>query len=130
MPPRRDPGSNNNNNEENNNEAMMQQLMAAQTQPMNMMAQFMANQNNQQQPPPPPPPPQVDRLTRFLRLRPNKFSVATEPIMADDWLRAVHSNLVTCDCTDAEMVKFTAHLLEGLLQGGGKLSRSPIPSPP
>ena len=39
--------------------------------------------------------------------------VATEPIMADDWLRAVHGNLVTCDCTDAEMVRFTAHLLEG-----------------
>ena len=89
----------------------MQQLMA--TQLITMMAQFMANQNNQQQPPPEPPPPQVDRLTRFLRLRPNKFSVATEPIVADDWLRAVHSNLVTCDCTDAEMVKFTAHLLEG-----------------
>ena len=111
MPPRRDPGSNNN-NQENNNEAMMQQLMAAQTQLMTMMAQFMANQNNQQQPPPPPPP-QVYRLTRFLRLRPNMFSVATEPIVADDWLRAVRSNLVTCDCTDAEMVKFTTHLLEG-----------------
>ena len=33
--------------------------------------------------------------------------------MADDWLRAVHGNLVTCECTDAEMVRFTAHLLEG-----------------
>ena len=92
---------------------MMQQLMATQTQRMTMMAQFMANQNNQQQPPPPPPPPQVDRLTRFLRLRPNKFSMATEPIMADDWLHAVHNNLITCECTDAEMVRFTVHLLEG-----------------
>ena len=92
---------------------MMQQLMAAQTQLMTMMTQFMANQNGQQQPPPPPPPPQVDRLTRFLKLMPNKFTVATEPIMADDWLRAVHGNLATCECTDAEMVRFTAHLLEG-----------------
>ena len=111
IPPRRDPGnSNNNNNQESSNEAMMQQLMATQTQLMTMMAQFMAIQNNQQQPSPPPPP-QVDRLTRFLRLRPNKFTVATEPIMADDWLRTVHGNLVTCDCTDAEMVRFTAHML-------------------
>ena len=60
----------------------MQQLMVAQTQLMTMMAHFMANQNGQQ--PPPPPPPQVDRLARFLRLRPKNFSVATEPISADD----------------------------------------------
>ena len=33
--------------------------------------------------------------------------------MADDWLRDVHDNLVTYECTDAEMVRFTAHLLEG-----------------
>ena len=57
---------------------------------------------NQQQPPPPPPP-QVDRLTRLLRLKPNKFSMATEPIMADDWLHVVHDNFVTCECTDGEV---------------------------
>ena len=103
MPPRRDPNNNNND--------MMQQMMAAQTQLMNMMAQFLANQNNQ--PPPPPPPPPVDRLARFLRLRPNKFSTATDPIVADDWLRSVHKDLVTCECTDVEKVRFTAHQLEG-----------------
>ena len=112
MPPRRDPDNDNNNDQESRTEAMMQQMMTAQTQLMTMMAQFVAIQNNQQQPPPPPPP-QVDRLTRFLKLMPNKFTVATEPIVADDWLRAVHGNLVTCECTDAEMVKFAAHLLEG-----------------
>ena len=104
MPPRRDPGNNNN----NNNDAMMQQMMAAQTQLMTMMAQFMANQNGQQ-----PPPPQVDRLARFLRLGPKKFSTATDPIMADDWLRSVQKDLVTCECNEAEKVRFTAHLLEG-----------------
>ena len=109
MPPRRDPGNNNNNNNNNNNEAMMQQMMAAQTQLMTMMAQFMANQNGQQ----PPPPPQVDRLARFLRLGPKKFSTATDPIMADDWLRSVQKDLVTCECNEAEKVRFTAHLLEG-----------------
>ena len=104
MPPRRDPSNNNNNNLD-----MMQQMMAAQTQLMNVMTQFLANQNNQ----PPPPPPQVDRLARFLRLRPNKFSTAAEPILADDWLRSVHKDLVTCECTEEEKVRFTAHLLEG-----------------
>ena len=119
MPPRRDPQNNNNNNNNNNNininnntDAMLQQMMAAQTQLMTMMAQFMANQNGPP-PPPPPPPPQVDRLARFLRLRPNKFSTATEPIVADDWLRSMHKDLVTCECTDPEKVRFTAHLLEG-----------------
>ena len=102
MPPRRDPGNNNNNNN-NNNEAMMQQMMAAQTQLMTMMAQFMANQNGQQ----PPPPPQVDRLARFLRLGPKKFSTATDPIMADDWLCSVQKDLVTCEYNDAEKVRFT-----------------------
>ena len=106
MPPRRAPEDNNNNN---NNEAMMQQMMAAQTQLMTMMAQFMANQNG----PPPPPPPQVDRLARFLRLKPNKFSTTTDPIVADDWLRSVERNLVTAECEDTEKIRFTAHLLEG-----------------
>jgi hypothetical protein len=55
----------------------------------------------------------VDRLARFLRLRPNKFSSATEPIVADDWLRSVNKDLTTFECTDAEKVRFTAHLLEG-----------------
>jgi hypothetical protein len=83
---------------------------------MQMMTQFFqtnANNNNNPPPPPLPPPPQVDRLARFLRLRPNKFSSATEPIVADDWLRSVNKDLTTCECTDAEKVRFTAHLLEG-----------------
>ena len=93
----------------------MQQLMAAQAQLMQMMTQFIAqNQNNNNNNNnPPPPPPQVDRLARFLRLKPNKFSTASEPIVADDWLRSISKDLVTCECTDAEKVRFTAHLLEG-----------------
>ena len=55
----------------------------------------------------------MDRLARFLSLRPNMFSSATEPIVADDWLRSINKDLVTCECTDAEKVRFTAHLLEG-----------------
>jgi hypothetical protein len=101
MPPRRDPE--------------MQQLMEAQAQLMQMMTQFLANQNNQNNNNnnPPPPPPQIDMLTRFLRLRPEKFSKAADPMMANDWLRAVNKDLVTVGCTDAEKVRFAAHLLEG-----------------
>ena len=47
------------------------------------------------------------------KLRPTKFSNATEPIVADDWLRSVNKDLVTCECTEPEKVRFTAYLLEG-----------------
>ncbi|XP_071683404.1 uncharacterized protein [Lolium perenne] len=31
----------------------------------------------------------------------------------DDWLRSANKDLVTCECTEAEKIRFTAHLLEG-----------------
>jgi hypothetical protein len=134
MPPRHAP--NNNDNDGNNNNdtnAAIQQLVEAQAQLMQMMTQFFQtnannnnNNNNNPPPPPPPPPPQVDRLARFLRLRPNKFSSAMEPIVADDWLRLVNKDLTTCECTDAEKVRFTAHLLEDRQQCGGRHIRLPI----
>jgi hypothetical protein len=96
----------------------MQQMMEAQAQLMQVMTQFLAsannnNNNNNNNPPPPPPPPQVDMLIRFLRLCPANFSHATEPLEAMDWLRSVNKDLVTTGCTDAEKVRFAAHLLEG-----------------
>jgi hypothetical protein len=118
MPPRRE-NTNNNNSNDNNNNDVIQQLATAQAHLMQMMTQFIqasANNNNNDNPPPPPPwppPPQVDRLARFLRLRPNKLSFATDPIVADDWLHSTNRDLVTCECTDAKKVRFTTHLLEG-----------------
>jgi hypothetical protein len=93
----------------------MQQMMEAQAQLMQVMTQFLANanNNNNNNNPPPLPPPQVDMLARFLRLRPTKFSHAAEPLEAMDWLRSVNKDLVTTGCTDAETVRFAAHLLEG-----------------
>jgi hypothetical protein len=91
MPPHRDPE--------------MQQLMTAQTKLMHMMDQFMANMNNYQNNnnnQNNDNPPQVDNLTKFLRLRPDKFSSAPEPMIALDWLQAVSKDLVTIGCTDAK----------------------------
>lgn len=34
--------------------------------------------------------------------------------MADDWLRSVDKNLVKVGCSDAESLRFSTHLLEGL----------------
>ncbi|KAK1618870.1 hypothetical protein QYE76_024387 [Lolium multiflorum] len=78
------------------------QLMQAVTQTITQLNNNMQNNNNNPPPPPPPPPPQVDMLTRFLRLRPEKFSRAAEPMVANDWLRSVNKDLVTIGCTDAE----------------------------
>src|SRR3954471_21279635 len=119
MPPRRaNPNPNNN----NNITPEMQQMMTAQTQMMQMMMTFIQNQNsnnsnnnnnnnnpnnNNNNPP------GFDMLTRFLRLRPTKFSGTTDPMVANDWLRSVNKDLVTVGYTDEEKVRFAAHLLEG-----------------
>src|SRR3954466_7804024 len=110
MPPRcANPNQNNNNNNQE-----MQQLMTTQAQLMQMMTQFMQNQNqnnnnnnNQNNPP------AHDMLTRFLKLRPARFSGTTDPMVANDWLRSVNKDLVTVGCTDEEKVRFASHLLEG-----------------
>jgi hypothetical protein len=107
---------NNNDNNTNNLYDVIQQLATGQAQLMQTMTQFIqasANNMNNNNSPSPPPPPQVDRLAHFLRLRPNKFSLATDPIVADDWLHSVNKDLVTCECIDTGKIRFTAHLLEG-----------------
>src|SRR3954467_8695767 len=121
MPPQRaNPNPNN-----NNITPEMQQMMTAQTQLMQMMTTFIQNQNNNNNNNPNNNnnnnnpnnnnnnPPGFDLLTRFLRLRPAKFSGTTDPMVANDWLRSVNKDLVTIGCTDAEKVRFAAHLLEG-----------------
>jgi hypothetical protein len=102
----------------NNNNDVVQHLVAAQAQLTQVITQFIqasttTTNNNNPPPTPPPPPPQVDRLARFLRLGPNKFSSAIDPIVADDWLRSINKYLVSCEGTDAEKIRFTTHLLEG-----------------
>ena len=83
------------------------QLIQQQNTLMQLLVQNQDNNNN------PPPPPLVDNLARFLRLKPPVFSSSTEPIVADDWLRRIGSELTTAGCTDAEKVHFAAHQLDG-----------------
>src|SRR3954468_8062592 len=124
MPPRRA------NPNPNNITPEMQQMMNAQTQLMQMMTTFIQNQNNNNNNNPSNNnnnnnnpnnnnnnnnnnPPGFDMLTKFLRLRPAKFSGTTDPMVANDCLCSVNKDLVTVGCTDAEKVRFAAHLLEG-----------------
>ncbi|XP_073355135.1 uncharacterized protein [Aegilops tauschii subsp. strangulata] len=102
MPPRRDNRRNVAGGDNNGNDVppYMQQLLQGQAQLIQLLVQ---NNNN----------PLVDMLTRFLRLNPQRLSSSPEPIVADDWLRAVNRNLETVGCIDAERVRFASHLLEG-----------------
>src|SRR6185437_584472 len=59
-------------------------------------------QNNQStgipMPPPPPSPQPRDRRAEFLRGHPPTFSHTSDPLQADDWLRAVERQLDIAQC--------------------------------
>jgi hypothetical protein len=90
----------------------MEQLLQGQAQLMQLLTQHL-NQNNNNNNNPPPPPPPIDRLTRFLRLKPPTFSSSAEPIDADDWLRTISNKLDTVQCSEPEKVLYATHQLEG-----------------
>jgi hypothetical protein len=90
----------------------MEQLLQGQAQLMQLLTQHL-NQNNNNNNNPPPPPPPIDRLTRFLRLKPPTFSSSAEPIDADDWLRTISNKLDTVQCLEPEKVLYATHQLEG-----------------
>ena len=46
-------------------------------------------------------------------MRPPTFSSSTEPMDADDWLRAIGKKLDIAQCTDRERVMFASHQLNG-----------------
>ena len=99
-------------------EPSWRQLMAHQTQMMSLLAQSLSSVQNMQAathapPPPPPPPPQKLSMSEFMRMRPPTFSSSTEPMDADDWLRAIGKKLDITQCSDRERVLFAAHQLSG-----------------
>ncbi|WVZ70910.1 hypothetical protein U9M48_019539 [Paspalum notatum var. saurae] len=80
------------------------QMMATMTNAMQVLQQAQA------QPPPPPP---RDRRGNFLKGHPPTFSHATEPLQADDWLRAVERQLDIAQCNDRERVLYGSGQLRG-----------------
>ncbi|XP_073362331.1 uncharacterized protein [Aegilops tauschii subsp. strangulata] len=124
MSPRRDNRRNAAGGDNNGNDVppYMQQLLQGQAQLIQLLVQNQNNNNNNNNPPPPQP---VDMLTRFLRLNPQRFSSSPEPIVADDWLRAVNRNLETVGCTNAERDAFrAAHVSAGAMSLKKKEFRS------
>ncbi|CAN6251028.1 unnamed protein product [Urochloa humidicola] len=90
----------------------MEELVLMQTQLMQTMAQSMAmmqqNQQNQQH-----QAPVRDRRVEFMKGNPPKFTHASNPLQADDWLKAVERQLNIAQCTDREKVLYASGQLEG-----------------
>ena len=90
------------------------QLMAMQTQILQGMAAALANLQAQQNQSPPPPPPQPrDKHMVFMSHRPPTYSNSTNPLQADDWLKAVEKMLDITQCNDREKVLYAFGKLEG-----------------
>ena len=72
-----------------------------------------ALQQTHTQPPPPPPLQTCDRRAEFLRVHPLTFSHMSDPLQANDWLRAVERQLDIAQCDDRERVLYVAGQLRG-----------------
>jgi hypothetical protein len=64
-----------------------------------------------------PPPVQVrDKHGEFLKGRPPVFTHASDPLEADDWVRAVEKQLNIAQCNDLEKVLYASGQLQGAAQ--------------
>ena len=97
----------------------IEQLLAVQTQIMQALVQ---NQQNQQGGGAP-----RDKRGEFLKGRPPVFSHATDPLEADDWLRAVKKQLNIAQCDNQQKVLYASGQLQGELKTGGSHSYMDVP---
>ncbi|CAO2168683.1 unnamed protein product [Urochloa humidicola] len=84
---------------------MQTQLMQTMTQSIAMMQQNQQNQQNQAL--------VRDKRAEFMKGHPPNFSHASNPLEADDWLKAVERQLNIAQCTDREKVLYASEQLEG-----------------
>ena len=90
----------------------MEQLMGVQAQLMQAMMQRLDNEHARGL-----PPVQVrDKHGEFMKGRPPVFTHASDPMEADDWLRAVEKQLNIAQCNDLEKVLYASSQLQGAAQ--------------
>ena len=88
----------------------MEQLMLMQTQLLQQLAQNMQNNGNGNG----NAPPHVrDKSGEFLKGHPPVFKYSTDPLEADDWLRAIERQLEIAQYDDREKVLYAAGQLQG-----------------
>ncbi|WVZ52213.1 hypothetical protein U9M48_003295 [Paspalum notatum var. saurae] len=71
-----------------------------------------ALQQAQANPAPPPPQPR-DKRGDFMKGHPPTFSHASDPLQADDWVRAIERQLEIAQCNDREKVLYASGQLRG-----------------
>ena len=87
----------------------MEQLMMMQTQLVQQMAQNMQNMGHGNGNGNGNVPPQVrDKRGEFLKGHPPVFKHSTDPLQADDWLRAIERQLEIAQCDDKEKVLYAS----------------------
>jgi hypothetical protein len=91
----------------------MEELMNTQNQMIQMFMQHLQNVPSAGG----PPPVQVrDKHGEFLKGRPPVFTHASDPLEADDWVRAVEKQLNIAQCNDLEKVLYASGQLQGAAQ--------------
>ena len=84
--------------------------MMMQTQLLQQMAQNIQNMGHTNG----NAPPQVrDKRGEFLKGHPPVFKHSTDPLQADDWLRAIERQLEIAQCDDKEKVMYASGQLQG-----------------
>ena len=76
---------------------------------MQTMVQHMQNQPTAGAPPAPP----QDKHGEFIEGHPPTFSHASDPLEADEWVRAVERQLNIAQCNDQEKVLYASGQLQG-----------------
>ena len=90
----------------------IEQLMGMQA---NLM-QAMTNRMNNELVTAPPPVLVCDKRGEFLKGRPPVFTYASDPLEADDWLKAAEKQLNIAQCSDMEKVMYASGQLQGPTQ--------------
>jgi hypothetical protein len=60
--------------------------------------------------------PPIDKCGEFMMGHPPTFSHTSDPLEADDWLRAVERQLDIAQCDDHEKVRYASGQLQGTAQ--------------
>jgi hypothetical protein len=60
--------------------------------------------------------PPIDKRGEFMMGHPPTFSHTSDPLEADDWLRAVEQQLDIAQCDDHEKVRYASGQLQGTAQ--------------
>jgi hypothetical protein len=89
------------------------EVLANQTQLLQRMVEAVERRINGENFQGPPEEDLMQKIERFIRLKPPTFSYSDNPLDVDDWLRVIESKLDLTNSTNEECFAIVAHQLEG-----------------